>query len=497
MSAVFGIHVGNTSMCLASNKDGKIDIVANDFGDRVMPAVVGFHESEEVIGLPAKNSIFRNAKATVTENKRLMNDQISDEEWNFNTVRSSCTLIKEDSILYQICQNMLAPQDIHTRLLKKLFEIADFKDHSESEHFAVICVPSYFSQSSREAISRCTEEAGFEVLQVINEPSSAMLAYNIGMQNAEQCKEYCLIYRLGGGTLDVTLILSAGGMYSIIGSVHKYNIGGNAFTKILAEFLASEFKQKWKLDPQESRKSMAKLMHAAETCKHVLSTMSTGHCFVESLCDGVDLSINITRARFESLILPVLQDYINPVCELMEQTELKTEDVTKVIFCGGSMKIPKLQLVLADKFPSAEVLHGLNPDEVIAIGAAKQASLLGRSRGSNIPSSVEVSALSKPLYIKWLDEYICIVNSDVPLPIKCSKTLLVPNNNEEIHVALCEYTPENEGFQFLGKIVLTDVESPTKINFELFINSVGAIHASLSDAVSKKKAVLKLDPPQP
>nr|CAD7589729.1 unnamed protein product [Timema genevievae] len=344
---------------------------------------------------------------------------------------------------------------------------------------------------------RSAEEAGFDVLQVVSEPSAAVLAYGIGLQDEEEL--FCLVYRLGGVSLDVTIMQVNSGMYTVCSALHVSHLGGDRFTKILADFLAGEFRQKWKLDPQESRRSMAKLMAAAETCKHVLSTMSTAHCFVESLCEGVDFSCNVSRARFENLIAQNIQEYLQPVINTLEKASLSNSSVSKIIICGGSMKIPKLQKMVSDLFPEATMFSSINPDEVIAVGAAKQASFLSCSFDPDCEHlSMELPAVSKPIFIKLSgqSELKYVIPELSPVPVKRIHTYPVDSGYSEITVELYEKERiDSDTSKLLGKATLTELNGATQISVEVNINNIGGLHMTLTEPKSQIKASLKLDAP--
>ncbi|XP_069703029.1 heat shock 70 kDa protein 14-like [Periplaneta americana] len=498
MAAAFGIHVGNTSACLALYKDGKIEVIANDSGNRVTPAVVAFNETETIVGLAAKSGIARNGSVTVIHNKKLLNEHIDDAELEEVMKSSACKVKNEGGIKYEVKRGeklcYFTPEDVATHIFTKMFDIANSALRSEDELHAVLTVPLHFQQSSRQTLMRSAEEAGFEVLQVISEPSATVLAYGVGSNIEEE--HHCLVYRLGGETLDVTVVLVNAGMYTVLGTIHKSNLGGNRFTRILADYLAGEFQHRWKLDPQESRRSMVKLRNASEACKHVLSTMSTAHCFVESLCEGVDFSHNITRARFENLITPYLPEYVQPVLDVIKEANLSNKIITKLILSGGAMKTPKLQQAIGDLFPDAEVLNGISPDEVIATGAAKQGGYLPGPFDQDCENlSVEVPAVSKPICFKVSDELKCIIPALTPLPVRRSKTHSISSEQLDVAVEFYEVDRDSscEAPRLLGKVDLSEIKTPTEISIELSMNSVGEMHIVIKDQKAQKRKPWKLE----
>ncbi|KAJ8877843.1 hypothetical protein PR048_022302 [Dryococelus australis] len=492
MSSVFGIHVGNTSACLALAKDGKIEVIANDSGDRVTPAVVTFSESETVVGLAAKTTLSRNLSSSVIHNKQFLNASLSDEEFKDKDSCVRYEIKRGDKTCY------VSPEDVAISIFKKLYGIASSAVRAENDLRAVLCVPLHFSQASRQVVMRAAEEAGFDVLQVMSEPSAAVLASGVGLLDPEQ-ESMCLVYRVGGTSLDVSVVQVNSGMYTALGTLHKPRLGGDNFTKLLADYLAAEFMHKWKLDPHDSRRSMTKLMSAAETCKHVLSTMSTAHCFVESLCEGVDFSYNITRARFDNLIAASIQEYIHPVRRVLEKAAVETGVINKLILCGGSMKIPKLQQMLGDLFPVATKLCGFAPDEVIALGAAKHGTYLSCSFDPDCEHlSMEVPAVSKPVYVKVADgeELKCVIPALTPVPVRRIHTHEVQPTESEVTVELLEKEcRDSEAGRFLTKVTLANVKGATQVVVEVSINSMGGLHLVVTEPKSQVKASAKLEAP--
>ncbi|XP_015592828.1 heat shock 70 kDa protein 14 [Cephus cinctus] len=445
-AASFGLYLGNTSACLAIYKDDNVDVVANDAGDRVTAAVVAFNDSEKVIGLAAKTGLFRNGPVSVLNNKRLMNKDIDDVELELAINNSPSKLVKEsDELRYLIKKRekneKISPVEVSTMIFEAMYNISTTAAHDDDEHNVVLCAPLRFSAESLKTWSESATAAGFRVLQVISEPAATCIAYGIG-QNKKK-SELILVYRIGGVTSEVTLIRVAGGTYTVLSTRYYSKLGGNKLTRILAEYLAGEFRNKYKLDPTESRRSMSKLNNAAETCKHVLSTMSTAHCFVESLNDGVDFSHNITRARFENLIGPSISEYIGPIDEILQDSKYSHSDINKVVLCGGTMKIPKLQEKISLLFPNAEtVSNKWSPDETMAIGAAMQSALLisHRMHDRELNSmSVEVHSLDRSLCVQFGEADPIVIPAGTIVPIKIQTIVEIPKvNDNKVDVKIFE-----------------------------------------------------------
>ncbi|XP_063821896.1 heat shock 70 kDa protein 14 [Ostrinia nubilalis] len=412
MTTAYGIHLGNNSACLASFTNGAATVIANDAGDRVTPAIIALNGSEWEIGLTAKSGQAL-TKVIIKHNKRLMNCDYNEEDLSYVETSSSCRIQNEDKLTYEFETSETTqysnPDNIATKIYAKLFTIASHSMRSEGDLKLVLAAPLHWSNESRDRLVKSAELAGFDVLQVISEPAAALLAYNV-----EETEDdiNVLIYRLGGSSCDVSILKVSRGFISVEKSIFRSDLGGQCLTKDLAHYIAQEVKQKWKLDPEESKRAMAKLMLHSDNCKHVLSTLSSAHVFIESLMDGVDWSQNISRARFENIISSKISAYIEPAQKLIENFDGK---IHKIVLSGGSMKIPKLQSAIANLLPEAEVLSGINPDEVIAMGCAKQAGMLFEIPDVNLhDTSAEVEFLGKDIYLKYLDQTVQIFKEGTP-----------------------------------------------------------------------------------
>ncbi|VVD04146.1 unnamed protein product [Leptidea sinapis] len=402
MALAYGIHLGNSSGCLAAFTNGASSVLANDAGDRVTPAVVALNGSEWEVGLPAKSGQ-ASSKAVIKHNKRLMNSDWNEEDLAYVEASSSCSVQNEEKVVYEFETSETKlysnPDNITTKIYAKLFTIASHSVKDEGDLKLVLAAPLHWSSTSRERLAKCAELAGFDVLQVISEPAAAILAYNLE-ESTEDIN--VLVYRLGGSTCDASIVKVSGGFISVEKNVFRSDLGGQCLTKDLANYVSQEFKQKWKLDPQESRRAVAKLLHHADNSKHVLSTLNSAHVFIESLLDGVDWSQNVTRARFENIISSKISQYIEPAQVVIDSFD---GNINKIVVCGGSMKTPKLQSAIANLLPNAEVLSGINPDEVIAVGCAKQAGLiLDFPNLSLTDMNTEVEFLGHDIYLKYFDQ---------------------------------------------------------------------------------------------
>ncbi|XP_063703673.1 heat shock 70 kDa protein 14 [Culicoides brevitarsis] len=381
-SACFGIHLGNTNGCIALSKD-KVDVIANEAGDFVTPAVLTLlGDGSHVVGLPAKQQRCRNVKASAINVLQSVSCDASNEE-DFDRVNQKCggNLSRDgDELVYNLERDeeskTFTPQAVVEEILKYIHSIADHSVRIEEKTYPVVMsVPTFLGEKSRQVLCEAAQKVGFHVLQVITNPASACLAYDV-LQDTEPCN--ILVYRMGNVSTEATILRAEDGFLTIKHTVHDENLGGKKFTDLMVEYIAKEFYQKYKLDPNESKKTMAKLFQHAENTKHILSNMQTAHIFVESLMDGVDFSHNISRARYENLFASIVPLYKKPLEQLLAEANFNIADIHKIILCGGGMKIPKLKTEITSMFPNAKLLTGLNEDEVLALGCVKQASIISK-----------------------------------------------------------------------------------------------------------------------
>uniref|UniRef100_A0A8K9WNI1 Heat shock protein 14 n=1 Tax=Oncorhynchus mykiss TaxID=8022 RepID=A0A8K9WNI1_ONCMY len=451
--AAIGVHFGYTCACVAIFKDGRAEVVANDAGDRVTPAVVAYRDTEQVVN-------------------------------------------KGEKPVYEMTGEMtrhVAPQDVAKLILHKMKETAQSALGADVTE-AVITVPFEFAHAQKAALRAAAEAAGFRVLRLIHEPAAALLAYGIG-QDCPSGKSHVLVYKLGGTSLSVTVLQVNGGMFRVLNTHTDHSIGGESFTSALAQHLAAEFKRSFKQDVSSNARAMLKLMNGADMAKHSLSTLGSANCFVDSLHDGMDFDCNISRARFELLCSSLFNKSVQPIRSLLETTGLSTSDINKVVLCGGSARIPRLQQMIKDLFADVELLSSAPPDEVIAVGAAMEAGLLvGREIGSS-PESVTVEACVSDILLKEVDEtgaevFSVLLPSGTPLPARRHHILSGPGRLASLCLELYQKTTEE-----LAKIVLRDLETKEDnhdIDAVVTMKRDGSLHVSCVEQNSGKTEAISI-----
>ncbi|XP_029016936.1 heat shock 70 kDa protein 14 isoform X1 [Betta splendens] len=477
------------SLTSLTSKDGRADVVANDAGDRVTPAVVAYRDTEQIVGIAAKQGRVRNAANTVVKVKQVLGRSYDDPETQNHRTETKCQVVdKQQKPYYEITvgeyPQYVSPEDVAKLILHKMKETAQSALGSDVTD-AVITVPFEFAQAQKRALRDAAEAAGFNVLRLIHEPAAALLAYNIG-QDSSSGKSHVLVYKLGGTSLSVTVLQVNGGIFRVLSTHTDHSIGGESFTQALAQHLAAEFKRTFKYDVSENARAMMKLMNGADMAKHSLSSLGSANCFVDSLHDGMDFECNVSRARFELLCSSLFNKSIQPIRPLLEKAGLSTSSINKVVLCGGSARIPRLQQMIRELFVDVELLSSAPTDEVIAVGAALQAGLLvGRESLAPEEESVTVDVSAIDLLVKEVDEsgaemFTVLLPSGTPLPARKHHTMTGAGKLSsvclEIYQGCVMEHPEK-----LAKIILRDLqpsEENHNIDAVVTMKRDGSVHVS-------------------
>ncbi|XP_037099496.1 heat shock 70 kDa protein 14 [Syngnathus acus] len=501
--AAIGVHFGYTCACVAVFKDGRADVIANDAGDRVTPAVVAYRENEQLVGIAAKQGRVRNAANTVDKVKQVLGRSFDDAETQAHKSQTKCQVVnRSGKPCYEITAGeqlkYIAPEEVAKLIFHKMKETAQSSLGSDVSD-AVITVPFEFGPSQKHALREAAEAAGFNVLRLIHEPAAALLAYNIG-QDYSAPKSHVLVYKLGGTSLSVTVLQVNGGMFRVLDTHTHHSIGGESFTQALAQHLATEFKRTFKHDVTENARAMLKLMNGADMAKHSLSTLGSANCFVDSLHDGTDFDCNVSRARFELLCSSLFNKSIQPIRSLLEQTKLSATDISKVVLCGGSARIPRLQQMIRDMFPDVELLSSAPPDEVIAVGAALQAGLLvGKDHLVSDEESVQVDVSASDILLKQVDEsgaevFIVLLPSGLPLPARRNHTLSGGGQLSSLCLEIYQRF-DSEQPERLAKIILRDLEPNDEhhnIDTVVTMKRDGSLHVACVEQNSGRSEIINI-----
>ncbi|CAI4936351.1 CPS_HP_G0061120.mRNA.1.CDS.1 [Saccharomyces cerevisiae] len=392
---VIGIDLGTTYSCVAVMKNGKTEILANEQGNRITPSYVAFTDDERLIGDAAKNQVAANPQNTIFDIKRLIGLKYNDRSVQkdikhlpFNVVNKDGKPAVEVSVKGE--KKVFTPEEISGMILGKMKQIAEDYLGTKVTH-AVVTVPAYFNDAQRQATKDAGTIAGLNVLRIINEPTAAAIAYGLDKSDKEH---QIIVYDLGGGTFDVSLLSIENGVFEVQATSGDTHLGGEDFDYKIVRQLIKAFKKKHGIDVSDNNKALAKLKREAEKAKRALSSQMSTRIEIDSFVDGIDLSETLTRAKFEELNLDLFKKTLKPVEKVLQDSGLEKKDVDDIVLVGGSTRIPKVQQLLESYFDGKKASKGINPDEAVAYGAAVQAGVLSGEEGVEDIVLLDVNALT-------------------------------------------------------------------------------------------------------
>ncbi|MCJ1415548.1 Heat shock protein ssb1 [Xylographa parallela] len=374
-----GIDLGTTYSCVANYEGTNVEIIANEQGSFTTPSFVSFTDEERLIGEAAKNQAAMNPTNTIFDIKRLIGRRFDDptvkkdiETWPFKVVDQGGSPMVQVEYLKET--KTFSPQEISSMVLMKMKEVAETKLGKKVKK-AVITVPAYFNDNQRQATKDAGAIADLQVLRIINEPTAAAIAYGLGSGKSEK-ERNVLIYDLGGGTFDVSLLHIQGGVFTVKATAGDTHLGGQDFDTNLLDHFKKEFQRKHKKDISGDPRALRRLRTACERAKRTLSNGTQTTIEIDSLFDGEDFNAQITRARFEDLNAKAFNGTIDPVQQVLKDANIDKSKVDEIVLVGGSTRIPRIQKLLSDFFDGKKLEKSINPDEAVAYGAAVQAGIL-------------------------------------------------------------------------------------------------------------------------
>ncbi|PKI84502.1 ATPase with role in protein import into the ER [Malassezia vespertilionis] len=375
---VIGIDLGTTYSCVGVQRQGRVEIIANDQGNRITPSYVAFtNDGERLIGDAAKNQAAQNPENTVFDAKRLIG-----RKWGESDVMKDVKLFPFKMIdrsgkpAIQVSvkgeNKVFTPEEVSAMILQKMREIAEAYLGQKVSN-AVVTVPAYFNDAQRTATKDSGTIAGLNVLRIVNEPTAAAIAYGLDKKDGES---QIVVYDLGGGTFDVSLLSIDNGVFEVLATAGDTHLGGEDFDNRVSEYLLKQFKKKTNTDASKSKRSVGKLKREVERAKRTLSSQMSTKVEVESFFDGQDLSETLTRAKFEELNIDLFRRTLKPVEQVLKDAGVKKDEIDDIVLVGGSTRIPKVQQMLTDFFNGKQPSKSINPDEAVAWGAAVQGGVL-------------------------------------------------------------------------------------------------------------------------